>query len=235
MFRDWNGIEAIDASSANPQDVQAFKQASQGPPISHGTVLAKDPNAPAVYLIDNGRKRHIASPAVMDQFYFSWNAIQSMSGDALAALPNGDTINGTVSGLLDQVQALKSGVLIWNQWRLENPGININLGGANLGGANLSGANLRRADLSHANLSGADLRANLWYADLSGANLSGAALGDAWLGGANLSGANLGGADLQGASLQGANLSGAFLIHTDVTREQLNTAASLQGATLPQL
>jgi uncharacterized membrane protein len=68
---------------------------------------------------------------------------------------------------------------------------------------------LRGGDLREADLSGADLRE------------------------ANLSGANLSGANLSGANLSGANLSGARLMESKVTVEQLATAMSLNGATMP--
>jgi uncharacterized protein YjbI with pentapeptide repeats len=129
----------------------------------------------------------------------------------------------------------------------------VDLTGANLNGADLELANLSQADLrgdlggaslSGANMYGADLvEANLSGVNLSGANLSGANLSGADLVGANLSGANLSGADLSGANasfaeLDGANLSGAKLVgavlsRALVTTEQLSTAESLQGATMP--
>ncbi len=99
-----------------------------------------------------------------------------------------------------------------------------NLRGADLGGAILREADLREADLGEANLHGADLH-GAW---LSEANLSGASLREAILSGANLREANLSGASLGGANLREANLSGAI-----VTSEQLETAKSLQGATMP--
>jgi uncharacterized protein YjbI with pentapeptide repeats len=64
-----------------------------------------------------------------------------------------------------QLEILKQGVLIWNQWRREHPKARLNLSNATLAGANLNGATLREADLSGA--------------DLSGANLSGADLSEA--------------------------------------------------------
>jgi|SRR5579859_1620052 len=91
--------------------------------------------------------------------------------------------------------------------------------GDDLGGVALSGANLKKADLSGANLGGADL---------SRANLDGADLSQAYLSQANLSGASLIEADLHRADLYGANLKGA-----NVTQEKLNTAKSLEGATMP--
>ncbi len=110
----------------------------------------------------------------------------------------------------------------WNEWRLAEPGVMIDLGGAYLRGANLRGANLRGANLGGADLRGANLRgADLRGANLGGANLGGANLGDADLRGANLRDANLrgaylGGAYLGGAYLRGANLRGAYLRGADL-------------------
>jgi len=75
----------------------------------------------------------------------------------------------------------------------------------------------------------ADLReAVLSEADLSGANLSGANLS-----GANLSGADLTRADLAIADLSGADLSGATGWTETEQRLLFDTAASLEGATMP--
>jgi uncharacterized protein YjbI with pentapeptide repeats len=89
-----------------------------------------------------------------------------------------------------------------------------------LEGANLGRANLHEVDL----LGGADLKgAKLEGANLSGANLTGVDLSDA-----NLRDANLRDADLSGARLRGANLTDAY-----VSEEQLDSAESLKGATIP--
>jgi uncharacterized protein YjbI with pentapeptide repeats len=104
---------------------------------------------------------------------------------------------------------------------------------AELRGANLHGANLVAANLVAANLGGADLHgAVLHGAVLYEANLRKANLSDADLRGVNLYKADLCGAKLGGATLHGANLTGADLTGAVVTGEQLNTAASLAGATL---
>jgi uncharacterized protein YjbI with pentapeptide repeats len=117
------------------------------------------------------------------------------------------------------------------------------LSGADLGGAIMQRAELRGAHLRRANLVAANLvAANLVAADLHGAVLHGAVLyeanlrkanlSDADLRGVNLYKADLCGAKLDGATLHGANLTGADLTGAVVTGEQLNTAASLAGATL---
>ncbi len=82
LFRDWNGIiEDIDTPEID-----------QGPQISQGAHLAQAPGQAAVYLIDNGQKRWVTSPAAMDKFYFDWHKIQSVSAYILSIIPNGPNI-----------------------------------------------------------------------------------------------------------------------------------------------
>ncbi len=69
----------------------------------------------------------------------------------------------------EQLDLLKQGVEVWNQWRKGHPSVKLSLQGANLYNQNLSGANLREADLSYAQLRGINLNG----ADLSEANLEG--------------------------------------------------------------
>jgi hypothetical protein len=103
-----------------------------------------------------------------------------------------------------------------------SPGANLDdvvMEDTKLHGANLRGAYMRRATMSSAELADTDLSgSHLSEADLRFADLSGAILSDADLSDANLEYANL----------SGANLSGAI-----VTEEQLDTAASLKDATMP--
>lgn len=95
---------------------------------------------------------------------------------------------------------------------------------AQLRGVNLYKALARRAYLETANLSSADLKkadftgSFLKHANLEHANLTKAKLVNTWLDDAALTGAFLQGADLRGAS---------------VSSEQLSTAASLDGAIMP--
>jgi hypothetical protein len=97
----------------------------------------------------------------------------------------------------EQLDVLKQGVAVWNQWRKEHRDIRPDLSGAHfifadLREADLREADLREADLAEANLTGADLR----EADLTGADLTGAHLGSA-----HLSETELTGVDLTGASV----------------------------------
>jgi uncharacterized protein YjbI with pentapeptide repeats len=117
-----------------------------------------------------------------------------------------------------------------------------------LSGADLSSANLSGADLSDVALNDADLRdanlsclveetpqgvfktcVNLSDSDLSGANLRGANLSSANLSGAELIEVNLEDAILSNVVLSNADLSGAL----GVTQEELLSAESLEGATMP--
>jgi hypothetical protein len=127
----------------------------------------------------------------------------------------------------EQLEILKQGVDVWNKWRGENFGVDVDLREADLSGAELIEANLRKAELW-----GADLR----KADLSQANLKRAHLSEANLWGAHLRGTNLSGADLWRANLKGANLKGANLVGADLTEADLSggdlTEADLSGAIL---
>jgi hypothetical protein len=92
--------------------------------------------------------------------------------------------------------SIQVGAKAWNQWRSQNPTIDLVFEGIDL-----SGENLARYDLSRLNLSGLNfIGANLSYANLTGANLSGA---------------NRTEADFTGADLRDADLSGTILEKAD--------------------
>ena len=121
----------------------------------------------------------------------------------------------------EQLEILKQGVEVWNQWREDNSSSVIDLRDADLSYAKFSGINLRDADLVSADLIGADLKdailfqADLYLANLVGADLRETNLFDAKLNAANLSGARLEQANIQAADLNQANLNGAHLFQTD--------------------
>ena len=104
-----------------------------------------------------------------------------------------------------------------------------NLGGADLSEADLRGVDLRSAQLSGTNLGGAELR----RARMNGASLNVAILKGADLRAANFSRVDLSGADLNEANLSGVNFTRANLSGADVSNEQLASAKSLEGATMP--
>jgi uncharacterized protein YjbI with pentapeptide repeats len=103
---------------------------------------------------------------------------------------------------------------------LSNP----TLYGVDLSGSILRGAKLNGAKLNDAILRGTDLRfADLSFADLSGVDLTNA----------NLRGADLRMADLSYATLSGADLHFADLRGATIMQGLLDTAASIQGAIMP--
>ena len=121
-----------------------------------------------------------------------------------------------------QLALLQQGAEVWNNWRVKNFGVRIELNKANLHGANLSGALLMLADLSEARLSGANLReANLSKAQLFRANLGRAILSRAYLSQANLSRADFREADLRAARLDEADLRDADLRDADLSAAHL--------------
>lgn len=105
-----------------------------------------------------------------------------------------------------------------------------NLLAADFSNAFLSNASLAFADLAFAYLTEADLTgAILRFADIAGADLS-----RTQLAGADLSQAYLiGHDDIPNANLEGANLDGANLTGAKIAKEQLASARSLKGATMP--
>ncbi|HME57828.1 MAG TPA: toll/interleukin-1 receptor domain-containing protein [Terracidiphilus sp.] len=115
----------------------------------------------------------------------------------------------------EHLAILKKGVEVWNQWRIQNPYIRLDIFGSDLAGVNLSGAVRTGVNLHGTNLSGANLRES---------NLTGAILSEADLGGVNLQTANLSVAILWGASLRGANLIGANLTGANLWRADFTGA-----------
>lgn len=141
-----------------------------------------------------------------------------------------------------QVQLLKEGVTNWNEWRVLNPNIKIDLTGSDLSKLNLVNANLLGANLTSVNLEGSNLTtarlekakiisSNLKDVILPGAFLVDANLTDTHMEKANLSATFLTRAYLKKVNLTQANLRGANLIGTNLTRANL-TGADLAGANL---
>jgi len=78
LFRDWSGIQAMDVSTI-----------ASGPDVTSGAYLATPPGGGPIYLVSNGQKRHVTSPAVMDKFWFNWAQVRQVPQSTLDALPNG--------------------------------------------------------------------------------------------------------------------------------------------------
>ena len=132
----------------------------------------------------------------------------------------------------EQLDILKQGVEIWNQWRREHPSMvpdlsfadltEVDLDDADLSGADFSDANLREAQLGRANLRGANFsRTNLIKADMWRANLSEAVLYRAKVTEADLSQANLSDTNLSEAELDGVDFTEANLARADLTKAEL--------------
>ena len=141
----------------------------------------------------------------------------------------------------EHLKVLKQGLVVWNNWREENPKIKPNLSYANPGlayfvdvnsrmelkvedfhGADFSGTNLNGTTLVSAKLSGADFHeAKLIGTNLSAADLSGTNFRGADLTGANLVGANLSGADFRQANFLQTNLIMAHLSKADLSEARL--------------
>ncbi|WP_220209215.1 pentapeptide repeat-containing protein [Reticulibacter mediterranei] len=142
----------------------------------------------------------------------------------------------------EQLDILKQGVEIWNEWRRKNLDESlqlseIDLEGSNLSGINLRGADLSRANLNNTNLSEADLsNARLWKAHLEKANLSHIYLRDAYLYKAWLKQANFQSANCEGATFARAYLHQAVLHKADLSVTNFNGAdlseADLRSANL---
>ena len=147
----------------------------------------------------------------------------------------------------EQVERLKQGVDVWNDWREKNPETKIDLTSANLCESDLARADLAGADLSDAVLKDAFLtdvrltgatargtnfcRANLHCAKLNGTEFRNALFKDAELNCAELKGADLCGANLSNADLKNANFNGADLCCAKLSDADLR-GAHFNGATL---
>jgi uncharacterized protein YjbI with pentapeptide repeats len=137
----------------------------------------------------------------------------------------------------EQLEILKQGVEVWNQWRSENYHIAVDLSQANLSKNDLRKfdliyANLSRANLTEADLSSAELNyANLTEADLSNANLSNGYFTHANLREANLRKADIRQTELSLANLTNASLRGANFLYSNLDKTNL-TKADLSGANI---
>lgn len=65
LFRDWNNV-VVDI---------AINEIPESSALTDGAILARADGAAPVYLISNGIKRWITSPAAMDKYYFSWDRV----------------------------------------------------------------------------------------------------------------------------------------------------------------
>ncbi|MGK7951724.1 MAG: pentapeptide repeat-containing protein [Xenococcaceae cyanobacterium] len=140
------------------------------------------------------------------------------------------------------LKILKQGVIVWNQWREENPDVIPELAGVKLNDIELEGINLRNADLRGSDLSNVHFHfSNFMYADLSQATLNNVIFSYACLSEANFSkaflrevfclDAVLSFANLQDANLHDVNLNSADLHEAKLDRANLSKVR-LIGANL---
>ena len=138
----------------------------------------------------------------------------------------------------EQLKILDQGVTVWNEWRLENPNVFVDLRDADLRDRKLSGVNFDWADLRFSHLDNVDLScAGLTRADVSVATMTPkTVLSGAFLNRAHISPGNLSGVALDGADLTEANLSSAVLVCADLRGAKLIEAclslSNLQEADL---
>jgi uncharacterized protein YjbI with pentapeptide repeats len=124
----------------------------------------------------------------------------------------------------EQLDILKQGGEVWNEWREKNLDVDIDLIGADLSYARFSDAVLCGAELMDAILHNADLSG----ADLSGAQLRGANLSYSNLDEVTFYCAKLGVVDFSGANLSGADFSYAILMSTVFGNVDLSTVKGLE-------
>ena len=79
LFRDWEGV-VVDI------DIPEIAEAS---PLTPGAVLAKAQGRANVYLVSNGMKRWITSPAAMDKYYFDWGKVLELPPVLVDIIPEG--------------------------------------------------------------------------------------------------------------------------------------------------
>lgn len=130
----------------------------------------------------------------------------------------------------EQVAMLKRSVTEWNQWRKENPFIEIMLRRTDLSNTELSNADLSNADLSYTNLNNANLSnailicSKLYCAELNSVCLSNTALINVNLCNVDLSYTDISNANLYGTDLSYSNFSNANLKNVNLSEcKALNT------------
>jgi len=79
LFRDWTGV-AVDLGT---------NLISARPALDDGAFLARAPGTAPVYLVSNGVKRWVVSPATMDKYWFDWNKVRAVPAPALNSIPTG--------------------------------------------------------------------------------------------------------------------------------------------------
>jgi hypothetical protein len=63
------------------------------PQITSGAVLVRAAGTAPIYLVDQGLKRWIVSPATMDKYYFAWNRVYVLPAGSVDPIPVGPHID----------------------------------------------------------------------------------------------------------------------------------------------
>ena len=79
LFRDWNSI----VTDVDLVDI------ALGPPLTSGAILAQGSGEAAIYLISNGTKQWITSPAAMDKYDLNWNTVVQVPHVLVDSIPTG--------------------------------------------------------------------------------------------------------------------------------------------------
>jgi|GEM_PF-2076724 len=82
LFRDWKGIGAVGNLAGQRQEAAL-------PADAH---LAMAPDG-RIFLVADGMKRWIASPAVMDRYQFKWGAVRTVPAEKMDRIPDGSAID----------------------------------------------------------------------------------------------------------------------------------------------
>jgi hypothetical protein len=83
LFRNWDGVVP---------DVD-LTEILEDAPLTNGAALIQGQGRAEVYLTDQGKKRHVTSPAVMDKYYFDWGKVQHVPYTVVDSIPTGDAIS----------------------------------------------------------------------------------------------------------------------------------------------
>jgi hypothetical protein len=128
----------------------------------------------------------------------------------------------------EHLAILRQGVIAWNKWREENPGIRPDLGGAGLNTDTYNLHNFDHANFREANLAGTEIwSGSLNSSDFSDANLSETDLYLTELVGADLRGTRFDDARLRFINIAEANLSQSHFERTDLLGIDLSQAMGL--------
>ncbi len=83
LFRSWNDI----VKSTDLPSIPQF------PPLTSGALLIQAAGQAPVYLLTNGLKNWITSPAAMDKYHFNWGRILVLPPVVVNAIPTGSHID----------------------------------------------------------------------------------------------------------------------------------------------